>query len=51
MASGKAYPTHKEFMEKIGVMDENGLAKVLKTLAFLAQTKVYLFWRNPKYGK
>jgi hypothetical protein len=46
--SGKAYPTHEEFMKKLREFGEDGLAKALKTLAFLAQTKVYLFWKNPK---
>jgi hypothetical protein len=48
MASGKAYPTHEEFMKKVRGFSEESLAKALKTLAFLAQTKVYLFWKNPK---
>jgi hypothetical protein len=28
-----------------------GYAQALKILAFLAQTKVYLFWRQKKKGK
>jgi ABC-type ATPase with predicted acetyltransferase domain len=46
MASGKVYPRHDEFVEKMHGFDEEGLAVVLKRLAFLAQTKVYLFWRR-----
>jgi ABC-type ATPase with predicted acetyltransferase domain len=41
-----AFPKHLEFLEKIQSLDEEGLAAVLKRLSFLAQTKVYLFWRN-----
>ncbi|MEM3699867.1 MAG: GNAT family N-acetyltransferase [Candidatus Bathyarchaeia archaeon] len=46
MAGGGAYPTHEEFMAKVRGFSEEGLAKALKTLGFLAQTKVYLFWRK-----
>jgi ABC-type lipoprotein export system ATPase subunit/GNAT superfamily N-acetyltransferase len=46
MASGGAYPTHREFVKKIRGFSEEGLAKALKTLGFLAQTKVYLFWKK-----
>jgi hypothetical protein len=38
------YPRHQEFVEKMRGLDEVGLAKALKRLSFLAQTKVYLFW-------
>ncbi|MEM3577594.1 MAG: GNAT family N-acetyltransferase [Candidatus Bathyarchaeia archaeon] len=47
MASGGAYPTHEEFKTKIREFSDESLAKALKTLSFLVQTKVYLFWRNP----
>ena len=40
------FPRHEEFMAKISVLDAVGLAKVLKRLSFLAQTKVYLFWKR-----
>ena len=40
------YPKHEEFMAKITMFDAVGLAKVLKRLSFLAQTKVYLFWNR-----
>jgi hypothetical protein len=46
MASGGAYPSHGEFVKKIRGFSEEGLAKALKTLGFLAQTKVYLFWKK-----
>ncbi len=38
------YPRHEEFMAKICEFDVAGLAKALKRLSFMAQTKVYLFW-------
>lgn len=38
------YPTHQEFEEKMRRLDEESLAKALKRLSFLMQTKVYLFW-------
>ena len=42
------YPKHEEFTAKICNLDAAGLAKTLKRLSFMAQTKVYLFWRkNP----
>ena len=46
MASSRAYPTHEEFIAKIRGFSEESLAKALKTLGFLAQTKVYLFWKK-----
>jgi GNAT superfamily N-acetyltransferase len=42
----KAFPKHKEFMEKIEKADEAEIAKTMKRLSFLAQTKVYLFWKS-----
>jgi hypothetical protein len=44
ISTSKAYPSHGEFKEKIKNLNPEGLAKVLKKLAFLTQTKVYLFW-------
>jgi hypothetical protein len=32
-------------------IDEEGLAAILKKLAFLAQTKVYLFWQHSQKQK
>jgi len=46
MSSSSVYPKHEEFMQKIEKFDEKNLAETLKRLSFLAQTKVYLFWRN-----
>ncbi len=36
----------KEFLEKASPED---LAKVLRRLAIIMQTKVYLLWRNPAF--
>jgi len=40
------YPKHEEFTAKAATLDTQGLAKALKQLSFLAQSKVYLFWRK-----
>ncbi|MCW4007496.1 MAG: hypothetical protein NWF09_02220 [Candidatus Bathyarchaeota archaeon] len=40
------YPKHEEFMAKLSTMHTEALALTLKRLSFIAQTKVYLFWRN-----
>jgi metal-dependent hydrolase (beta-lactamase superfamily II) len=40
------YPKHQEFMTKAATLDVQGLAKALKQLSFLSQSKVYLFWRK-----
>ncbi len=45
MSSSEVYPKHQHFIKKIMGLDEKGLATTLKRLAFLAQTKVYLFWQ------
>jgi ABC-type transport system involved in cytochrome c biogenesis ATPase subunit/GNAT superfamily N-acetyltransferase len=44
LSASKAYPSHMEFREKIEKLSDEELAKVLKRLSFLTQTKVYLFW-------
>jgi hypothetical protein len=44
------YPKHEEFMAKICELDAAGLALALKRLSFMAQTKVYLFWRKEQAG-
>jgi hypothetical protein len=46
LALSSVYPTHEEFLEKMNRASSEDLAVILKRLAFLAQTKVYLFWRN-----
>ena len=40
------YPKHEEFVAKVAELDAAGLAKALKRLSFMAQSKVYLFWRK-----
>jgi hypothetical protein len=40
------YPKHEEFVAKVAELDAAGLAKALKRLSFMAQPKVYLFWRK-----
>jgi hypothetical protein len=40
LASGRVYPRQEEFLEKISMLDEKGLAAVLKRLSFLPNTKV-----------
>jgi GNAT superfamily N-acetyltransferase len=46
LALSSVYPTHEEFLEKMNRVSGEDLAVILKRLAFLAQTKTYLFWRN-----
>ncbi|MBN1245516.1 DUF2075 domain-containing protein [Candidatus Bathyarchaeota archaeon] len=40
------YPKHNEFTTKLSELNATGLALALKRLSFMAQTKVYLFWRK-----
>jgi GNAT superfamily N-acetyltransferase len=40
------YPKHEEFALKLRGLDAANLAQVLKRLNFLAQKKVYLFWKK-----
>jgi len=40
------YPKHEQFMTKLSKLDATGLALALKRLSFMAQTKVYLFWKK-----
>jgi hypothetical protein len=42
------YPKHEEFALKLRGLDAASLAQVLKRLSFLAQKKVYLFWKKPE---
>jgi tRNA A37 methylthiotransferase MiaB len=46
MSLHRVYPKHEEFVEKMRRVDEKGLAAILKRINFLAQTKVYLFWKH-----
>jgi len=47
MASYKAYPKREEFKKWLENQDLHAVANVISRLAVLAETKVYLFWRNP----
>lgn len=40
------YPKHEDFIKKLENINAKGLAKMLKRLGFLAQTKIYLFWKT-----
>lgn len=42
------YPKHETFAAKIETLDSDELASILKRLSFLAQTKIYLFWKKEK---
>jgi GNAT superfamily N-acetyltransferase len=46
LALSSVYPSHEEFLEKLNRASVEDLAVILKRLAFLAQTKTYLFWRK-----
>jgi len=46
LALSSVYPSREEFLEKVGRASVEDLAVVLKRMAFLAQTKTYLFWRK-----
>jgi len=46
LSGHKAYYTHKEFCKHVEGTDVKKLAKMLRILSFLTQTKVYLFWKN-----
>jgi hypothetical protein len=46
LALSSVYPSHEEFLEKVNRASGEDLAVILKRLAFLAQTKTYLFWRE-----
>ena len=49
IASGhQAYLTHEEFCNRVDDASVEKLAKMLRILSFLTQTKVYLFWKNPR---
>jgi len=49
LSGHKAYYTHKEFCKYVEEADAEKLAKMLRILSFLTQTKVYLFWKNPAF--
>ena len=45
------YPKHEEFTAKIAGANACEIAKMLKRLSFLAQSKVYLFWSKDWQNK
>jgi len=50
LSGHKAYYTHKEFCKNVERSDAQRLAKMLRILSFLTQTKVYLFWKRRENG-
>jgi tRNA(Met) C34 N-acetyltransferase TmcA len=44
------YPKHEEFMAKAAELGVADLALALKRLSFMAQAKVYLFWKKEQAG-
>jgi hypothetical protein len=44
----KVFPRHDEFTTRMKSLDDTGLAEVLKRVGFMAQKKVYLFWKKHK---
>lgn len=46
LPASQAYPSREEFADKVKRLNCEGLAKVLKRLSFMTQTKVYLFWAS-----
>lgn len=51
LALGSVFPSHGEFLEKLHRLGDEGLAVVLKRLAFLMQSKVYLFWSRDGFKR
>jgi len=49
MSVHEAYLTHEEFCDRVDRASLEKLAKMLRILGFLTQTKVYLFWKNPTF--
>jgi len=48
MSVHEAYLTHEQFCRRVDKASLEKLAKMLRILGFLTQTKVYLFWKNPR---
>jgi len=46
MSVHEAYLTHEQFCKRVDGASLQKLAKMLRILSFLTQTKVYLFWKN-----
>jgi len=51
MSVHEAYLTHEQFCHRVDKASIEKLAKMLRILSFLTQTKVYLFWKNPSCKK
>ena len=49
-SSHKAYMPKEEFNNCVDKASLEKLAKMLRILSFLTQTKVYLFWKNPAFS-
>jgi len=47
-AKGQAFLTREEFEKTLKMATSQKLAQMLSALSVLTQTKVYLFWKNPK---
>jgi len=47
MSVHEAYLTHEQFCHRVDKASLEKLAKMLRILSFLTQTKVYLIWKNP----
>ena len=43
------YGRNARYLDMVEKASLEKLAKILKALSFLAQTKVYLLWKNPKF--
>jgi len=46
----KACVKHQEFCDRVNSASLEKLAKMLRVISILAQTKVYLFWKNPVFS-
>lgn len=45
-STGRTYKKHNEFCKCVERADVEKLARMIKILSFLIQTKVYLFWKR-----
>jgi hypothetical protein len=50
-AKGQVFPTRTEFEKILKSATFERLAQMISALSVLGQTKVYLFWKNPKFQK
>ncbi len=51
LALDSVYPSHREFLKKLYGASDEDLAVILKRLAFLVQSKVYLFWSKDGFER